>query len=232
MTRRVVVGLTVALGVVGCSLPVPPPPSRLESHYRMQRPHGPGPFAAVLLIPGCEGVVPARLETAAQLVRRGYIVVFVDYVAARGLATACGGEVGPGDVGRDIRAVSAHLRRLADVRSGAIGAIGWALGGSGLLASLVGTEFDRVPPVDAAVAFYPFCRGLYPWKTYVPTLVLLAGQDDIAPPAYCEDVAVRSVGRVQVHVFPDAGHAFDMLHAEAAREAWSEALTHLEVRLP
>jgi dienelactone hydrolase len=106
------------------------------------------------------------------------------------------------------------------------------------------------PPLDAAVAFYPLCRGLRPWRTNVPTLVLLAGLDDIAPPAYCTDLIGRSAGRVQVHTFPEARHSFDMsdlppvapsrafarqtvgFHAEAARQAWSEVLEHFRVRLP
>ena len=180
---------------------------------------------------------------------RGYIVVFVDYLAARGLQTACSGEVGPDDVARAIRAVSTHVRSLADVREGAVAAIGWSLGGSGVLVTLVGAEWDRQPALDAAVAFYPVCRGLQRWRSTVPTLVLLAGLDDIAPPAYCEDLVGRSPGRIQVHTFPDARHSFDVpdlpasapgrafpgrtvgFHAEAAREAWAEVLAHLQTRL-
>ena len=239
MTRhplsRLVSILAVALAVAGCAADATSAQKRLEPHYRMERPPGRGPFRALLLVPDCRGVTPAGMQTAADLVSRGYLVAFVDYVAARDRQTACGGELAPAEVARDIRAVSAHVRSLSDVRPGAIGVIGWSLGGAGVLASLPGTEFDRQPPFDAAVAFYPDCRGLSPWKTNVPTLLVLAGRDRSAPPAYCEDVAVRSAGRVQIQIYPEAAHAFDTpdaFDAAAAREAWGEVLTHFDVRLP
>jgi len=227
--------LAVVLGLVGCAADEPSAPKRLEPQHRILRPQTSGPFAAILLVPGCRGVTPARLQTAGELVSRGYLVALVDYLATRSRAGPCASEVSAGDVARDIRAVSAHIRSLSDVRPGAVGVIGWSLGGAGVLASLVGTEFDRQPPFDAAVAFYPVCRGLLPWKTNVPTLLLLAGRDVIAPPAYCEDVVVRSAGRVRIHTYAEARHAFDTpddFDAEAAREAWSEALMHFQARLP
>ena len=232
---RIVTDLAFVLGLVGCGADVTSAQKGLEPHYRIQRPQAPGPFAAILLVPDCRGVTPALAQTAGELLSRRYLVAFVDYLADRGRPGACAGEVSAGDVARDIRAVSARVRSLSDVRAGAVGVIGWALGGAGVLASLIGVEFDRQPPFDAAVVFYPDCRGLSPWKTNVPTLLLLAGRDDVAPPSYCEDVVVRSAGRVRIHTYAEARHAFDTpddFHAEAAREAWSEVLTHFHVRLP
>jgi dienelactone hydrolase len=69
----------------------------------------------------------------------------------------------------------------------------------------------------------------------VTLLGALAGRDDVAPPALCEEFILRSAGRVEVRTSPAAPHAFDVsdpLPSEAARQAWSEALTHLQVRLP
>jgi len=232
---RVVSALAVVLGFVGCAADESSVRKSLAPHYRIQRPQASGPFAAILLVPGCRGVTPDRLQTAVELVSRGYLVAFVDYLAARSPSGPCASAVSAGDVARDIRAVSAHVRSFSDVRPGAVGVIGWSLGGAGVLASLVGVEFDRQPPFDAAVAFYPVCRGLVPWKTNVPTLLLLAGRDVIAPPADCEDVVLRSAGRVRIHTYAGARHAFDTpddLDAEAAREAWSEILVHFHTRLP
>src|SRR5207245_1247740 len=79
---------------------------RLEPHYRAQRPEGPGPFPAILLVPGCGGIAPARIKTAEELMRQGYVVVFVDYVSARNVQTACRGEVSLDEVAQDIRAAS------------------------------------------------------------------------------------------------------------------------------
>lgn len=243
--------LGVLLGLTGCVADMATLQKRLEPHYRAQRPEGPGPFPAVLLVPGCGGIAPARVKTAEELMGRGYVVVFVDYLSARGLQTACRGEVSPDELAQDIRAASAHVRSLPYVRSGAVGVVGWSLGGAGVLASLVGSGKDPRPPFNAAAAFYPVCRGLQPWKTNVPVLVLLAELDDIAPPAPCQEL-VRSVGSAQpvaVRTYPEARHSFDMsdlpatmpsrafpgrtagYHAEAARQAWSEVLAQFNRQL-
>jgi dienelactone hydrolase len=250
--EHVVVGiLTVLLGLTGCAADISTLHKRLEPHYRTQRPQGPGPFAAILLVPGCGGVAAARLTTADDLVRRGYVVAFVDYLSARGLQTACRGEVTPDDVAQDIRAASAYISALPSVRKGAIGAVGWSLGGGGVLASLAGSDEAAGAPFRTAAAFYPVCRGLRPWTATVPVLVLLAGRDDIAPPALCEEV-VRALGprhRVDVRRFADARHSFDMsdlpavapsrafpgrttgYHSDAARQAWTEVLLRFDAQL-
>lgn len=251
LIRGVLLMLGVLVGLSGCATDMATLQKRLEPHYRAQRPAGPGPFAAILLVPGCGGIAPARVKTAEELMRQGYVVVFVDYLSARGLQTACRGEVTPDEIARDIHAASAHIGTLPYVRSGALGVVGWSLGGGGVLASLVGSGKDPQPPFKAAAAFYPVCRGLQPWKTRVPVLVLLAGLDDIAPPAACQEL-VRDVGSaqpVEVRTYPEARHSFDMsdlppmmpsrafpgrtagYHAEAARQAWSEVLAQFNRQL-
>lgn len=241
----------VLFGLTGCAADTATIQKRLEPHYRVQRPQGAGPFPAVLLVPGCGGVSPARLRTAERLVGEGYVVVFVDYIASRGLPTACRGEVTLDEIVRDIRAVSAHLRSLPYIRQTGIGAVGWSWGGAGVLASLAGREAEQQTLFNAAAAFYPVCAGLRPWESNIPALLLLGGQDDIAPPGPCEELA-RSVGSgspVIVRTYADARHSFDSsdlpptapsrafpgktigYHAEAARQAWSEVLAQFNRQL-
>jgi dienelactone hydrolase len=217
---------------------------RLEPHYRAQRPEGPGPFPAVLLVPGCGGISPGRVESAKQLVGRGYAVVFVDYISSRGLQAACGGQVRPDEVADDIRAVSGQVRTLSYIRQNGLGVVGWSLGGAGVLASLGGWRDQEQPWFNAAAAFYPPCAALRPWRSTISTLVLLAGLDDIAPPGPCQDLvrSIRSGPPIEVRMYSDARHSFDSsdlaplvpsrafpgrtagYHAEAARQAWSEIL--------
>lgn len=255
MSRPVIrnlLSLAVCLGLAACAADMATLQRRLAPHARTQRPEGPGPFAAILLVPGCGGIAPGRIRTAEELRGHGYVVTFVDYLSARGLQTACRGEVSPDDVALDIRAASGHLRSLPYVRPEAIGVVGWSLGGAGVLASLSQSGTGVQPPFSVAAAFYPPCSGLQPWKTHVPALLLLAGLDDIAPPAACDALA-RSVGvgvPIEVRTYPEARHSFDMsglpgmmpsrafpgrttgYNAEAARQAWSEILArfnrHLE----
>src|SRR5712691_3890387 len=63
---------------------------RLEPHYRAYRPDGDGPFPAVMMISGCSGFTPSVAPTsytavAERLKGEGSLVIFVDYLAARGL---------------------------------------------------------------------------------------------------------------------------------------------------
>ena len=230
--------------ITGCPADTTTLQRRLEPHYRAQRPEGPGPFAAILLVPGCGGISPGRVETAKQLVAQGYAVVFIDYLASRGLQTACAGQVRLDEVADDIRSVSVQLRTLPYIKQDGLGAVGWCLGGAAVLTSLGAWGRDQPPWFNAAAAFYPPCSRLRSWKNTVPTLVLLGGLDDIAPPGPCQDL-LRSVGKesaVEVRMYPGARHSFDSsdqppmmpsrnfpgkttgYHAEAARQAWSEIM--------
>jgi len=185
------------------------------------------------------------METARQLVGHGYATVFADYISSRGLQTACRGQVRPDEVAEDIRAVSAQLRSLSYIKQEGLGVVGWSLGGAGVLASLGGWGKDQQPWFNVAAAFYPpLCSRLRAWKSTVPTLVLLGGLDDFAPPGPCQDL-LQSVGKesaVEVRMYPGARHSFDSsdqppvmpsrnfpgkttgYHAEAARQAWSEIM--------
>jgi dienelactone hydrolase len=243
--------LVIAATLAGCAADLATIQRRLEPHDRAQRPSGPGPFPAVLLVPGCGGITPARVKAADELVSRGYAVAFVDYQSARGLQTACRGEASPEDVARDIHAVATHMRSQSHVRPGALGVVGWSLGGAGVLANLAASAPEQPSPFQAAAAFYPPCEPLRHVKSQVPLLLVLAGADDIAPPAPCQDL-VRRAGlghSIVVRVYPDARHSFDMsdlaasqparsfpgktvgYHAEATRQAWAEVFALFDRRL-
>ena len=62
----------------------------LEPYFRNYRPSGAGPFPAILMVSGCSGftpsIAPQVYTRAAERWRsKGYVVVFVDYLSARGL---------------------------------------------------------------------------------------------------------------------------------------------------
>lgn len=249
-TLRGGVWIALAFLFTGCAADIATLQKRLEPHYRVRRPQGAGPFPAVLLVPGCGGVSPARVQTAEQLAGHGYVVVFVDYISSRGLQTACRGEVSLEEVAQDIRAASARLRALPHVTPDRLGVVGWSFGGAGMLASLAGSG-QGAPPFKAAAAFYPPCAGVGTWKTTVPVLLFLGGRDDIAPPGPCQDLVARvGPGRsVEVRLYPEARHSFDSsdlpatapsrafagktigYHAEAARQAWGEIVALFDRQL-
>jgi dienelactone hydrolase len=103
----------------------------------------------------------------------------------------------------------------------------------------------------AAAVIYPYCRDLRPWGSGQPVLVLLAGQDDVTPPRFCEELLTRVPNRnlVETRVYPEARHAFDVptlpavapfsgdsrrtvgYNADAAAQAWKALTTFLDRHL-
>jgi dienelactone hydrolase len=193
---------------------------RLEPHFRLRRPQGDGPFPAVMLVSGCSGFAPreaagAYTRVAEQLVGEGFAVIFVDYLAARGL-TSCrdrGGAKGfAPEIAQDVLATATYLRSQPFVKTGDVVAMGWSMGGGAVLAALGSMVPSDPLSMRAVVAFYPLCSDVKPWKGPVPALMLLGGLDDMAPATECQSLAKKVGGAapVEVRVYPDARHGFDV----------------------
>ena len=209
---------------------------------RTLRPDGPGPFPTVLFVSGCSGFAPALSpkyygQTAERLRSQGYLVIFVDYLGTRSLAS-CAGTIGHEEVGRDIAAAVASAVARSDVQKDRVTVIGWSYGGGGAMAALAALPAGQPAPYRA-VLLYPDCRGRVPWKAPADVLILYGGQDDVAPPDRCAGVVSGSAAsdRIRVHTYPQALHAFDIdelpartrypfgtigYHAESGRAAWTE----------
>jgi dienelactone hydrolase len=190
---------------------------RPESLYRVLRPEGEGPHPAVLFVSGCSGFAPHEaprhyLRTAEGFTARGYVVVFVDYLGARG-REVCGGAIRPYEVAGDILAAAAYARSSPFIRPSDISVIGWSMGGGGVLAAIARLPVDAPAPLRAAVAYYPECYGVVmPLRASVPLLMLLAGLDDVSWTWACQDLIKRLPAGfpVEVHLYPAARHAFDV----------------------
>jgi hypothetical protein len=71
-------------------------------------------------------VAPDHYSRVAQgFAAQGFVVVFVDYLGARG-RKICGGMVGPGDVAKDILAAAAYASTQPSVRASDVSVIGWS----------------------------------------------------------------------------------------------------------
>ncbi|MGE5303778.1 MAG: dienelactone hydrolase family protein [Alphaproteobacteria bacterium] len=224
--------------------------SKLEPYYHLLRPGGAGPFPALMLVPSCSGITSSRLSQAQELKGHGYVVIFVDYLSARGLENVCRGEVPGRDVARDMRDSARYLRSQPFVNPSQIGVIGWSGGAGAIIAALVGTQSNEEAPFRAAALFYPGCRGRRPWKVSVPVIMLLGGLDDVAPPQYCEKLVkdVPQGNPVEVHLYAEARHSFDRsdlrslvqrpllggtvgYNEPAATQAWEEVRKFLNTHL-
>jgi dienelactone hydrolase len=235
MPTRVLVGLLAAV-VTGCashgatSFPNATPGVPRIVPATELRPAGKGPFPAVVLLHGCQGVTPTIREWGAWFRERGYVALIVDSWAARGMEEGC--TPGSADFPNTERlddAIGAlrYLRTRPHVDRERIGAIGWSNGGVHSIAVVNGPSLERAkrrgvdlpsPGYRAAVAVYPGgCFSLVHERVIRPLLVLIGGKDDWTIPGPCVEMVEAMRGRgadAEIVVYPDAYHYFDVAGLE------------------
>lgn len=242
----VLVALTVI--VAGCATQPPknlPPdePTTTEDPYRSFKPDGPGPHPAILFVSGCSGFTPSFApkfyeQVAERLREQGFMVVFVDYLKQRELTNCTEGSLTPADAAEDLVAAATWLKTQVSIDPKRITAMGWSYGGGAVLVAL-NTYTDEELGFSRAVTYYPSCRAVRSWNSTMPVLMLLAGEDDVAPGKPCQQAAQRNAAptSVKVVVYPGAHHGFDLsalpakttypygtigYHPEAAAASWEE----------
>jgi dienelactone hydrolase len=118
-----------------------PSASDLVLRGRLYQPGGAGPSPAVVLLHGCDGVLPgmARMEEVALLLRdAGYVVLAVDGFGPRGVQSLCDDTMlirspDPRARAEDALAARRYLASLAIVGSSRVGLVGWDHGGTAAL---------------------------------------------------------------------------------------------------
>jgi dienelactone hydrolase len=167
----------------------------------LTRPRGEGPFPAVVLLHSCLGLPADRQAIADLLAGWGYVALFVDDFATRGLKETCAVDFSEGMA--DAFGALAYLARLRYVDATRIAAVGYSQGGdTALQLAAIGAGFK------AAAAFYPPCENQADAKLRLPTLILIGREDDVTPAADCERLARRQP-EVKLVVYPGAYHLFD-----------------------
>ena len=185
----------------------------------LARPEDSGPFPAVVVLHGCGGFHQDMLAWADRLRRWGYVALAVDSFGPRDIQTNCGAF---GDQGADAFQALAYLKAMPYVRAGHVAVLGFSMGGNSVLAALEQGSISGLYPdkFRAGVAIYPRCSSSTGVMT-APTLVLIGALDDWNPASACEAMAAgrselgisRSPGDrslVQLTVYPDAHHGFDL----------------------
>lgn len=203
---------------------------------RLYRPPGDGPFPAVVAMHGCGGRdwTDGRMSSlyrdwAARLTGLGFVALFTDSFAPRGVEEVCTKRPQPvtpfRQRPRDAHGALAWLAAQPNVRADRVFLMGWSHGGSTVLTSL-DTGRRATPRASgnlafrAAIAFYPGC--LSPsrrpdWTTAAPLLILIGELDDWTPPAPCETLAARAraAGQpVELVTYPGAYHGFDAVQGQ------------------
>jgi dienelactone hydrolase len=231
MTRRAWVALAAAV-VTGCaaparvSFPNATPAAPLSVPADAYRPDGPGPFPALVLLHGCEGVSENSRRWAAWLRGQGYVALVVDSWTPRGLKETCTFTVeDPPNTARldDAFGALRYLQARGDVDPRRIGVIGWSNGGVFAMAAINGPSLERAntrgvavpePGFTAAVGVYPGgCDSLKTERVVRPLLVLIGDADDWTTAEGCREMvdAMRAKGAdATIAILPGAYHYFDV----------------------
>jgi dienelactone hydrolase len=189
------------------------------------RPVGSGPFAAVVLLHGCEGVSENSRRWAEWLRERGYLALVVDSWTPRGLRETCSFTVeDPPNTARLDDTVGAlrYLHGRPDVDRRRVGVMGWSNGGVFAIAVVNGPSLERArargvvvpePGFAAAIGIYPGgCPSLTHERVVRPLLVLIGDADDWTRAAPCVAMveAMRAKGaEASIELLPGAYHYFD-----------------------
>jgi len=210
--------------------------SRLKPHMDIQKPSDDGPFPVMVMVTGCSGFHNERFQpsydrTGNRFVEMGYVVIRVDYLRSHGLENSCVGDQNPTgevvpaeEIAADVLATVEYAASIPNVRSEKIYAIGWSLGGRGILEAFSRIEPHNTEPISAAITYFPGCVGLTSWSVDIPVLMLLAEHDNISPPSFCRELVAKLVDTdsVELHQYPDAHHCFTTPELPTVTEARTE----------
>ena len=171
-------------------------------------PAGAGPFPAVALIHSCLGLPQNRAAFAATLASWGYVALYVDEFAPRGLEETCSVDFPPGPA--DAAAALTYLARQPFVDARRVAVVGFSQGADVALA--VAASPPRGVRLRAAVGYYPPCANRQGETLSVPTLILVGAADSVTPATDCRTFVAaqpRGAAAARLVVLPGAGHLFD-----------------------
>lgn len=197
----------------------------VELRAELYRPEGNGRFPAVVLMHGCGGWQPAvhyGLQTHARyLQQHGFVVLNVDSFGPRHRS---GGKMCASDPALykalDYRTSDAfdslrYLQKQNFVSPANVFLMGQSNGGA--VAVRVAKERaakayqdGSLPTFRGVVAYYPWCGEVGSRISLAsPLLIFAGGKDDWVPARECQG-ARASGAALQVRVYPEAAHSFDL----------------------
>ena len=215
----------------------------------LSRPKGAGPFPAVVLLHSCLGLPAERAAIGERIATWGYVALFVDDFATRGLKETCAVDFKP--AAADAYGALVYLASLPYVDPARVAAVGFSQGGDTALriATSGGTRSagDHGAIFQAAAAFYPPCANVAGAAVDIPTLILVGARDEVTPAADCADLAKRQQqGMARFVAYPGAAHGFDLAEfrggakvmgmwlaydRDTAQRSWKELRAFLAARL-
>lgn len=201
-------------------------------------PQGNGPFPALVVIHEWWGLNDWVREQASRLADQGYVALAIDLY--RGQVATTPDEAHqimrgvPEDrANRDLLAATSYLRGLRNVDGKRVGSIGWCMGGGYSLDAAVND-----PKLKVAVINYGHLAAddATLKKINADILGIFGGQDKGIPVDSVKkfESQLKAMDKtVEVHIFPDAGHAFENpnnkggYRADDAAQAWKYTVDFL-----
>lgn len=177
----------------------------------LSTPTGKGPFPAVVLLHSCLGLPSNRKAIGARLAKAGYVALFVDDFATRGLAQTCLVDFPQGVA--DAYGALAYIAGLPTVDRMRIAAVGYSQGGDtalGLAVPKLRATFAQTggPAFKAVAAYYPPCGNLGRTRLDLPALILVGAEDTVTPATLCRKLS-QDQPNVTLSVYDGASHVFD-----------------------
>ncbi|QRZ13529.1 dienelactone hydrolase family protein [Paracoccus methylovorus] len=213
--------------------------ARLEPHWRLISPDGPGPHPAAVLLSGCDGVYDNMDYWAQEFVAMGRAALILDSHAPRNLDKAqawraiCAGQVLPGtERAGDLAVALTALRGMPGVDASDVALLGASHGGWTVMELLRQLGESEPPPgltawpappeslaaqLGPVVLLYPYCGLLNtadkgPWPDNIQGLMLLAEEDSIIDSEACRQMATEMAehgAQLAVKTYPGINHGFD-----------------------
>jgi len=194
----------------------------------LQFPSGSGPFPAVVLAHGCDGLGNAEAGWAPVLREWGYATFVVDSLSGRGLREVCtsaavltGTQRIPDAYGA-LRILVTHPK----IDPTRVALMGFSHGGILTLGASTTWAKETYAPTGrpafrAFFAFYPYCNTVYPERARIsgPVRIHTGELDDWSPAAPCVHLAQQLKGSGQdatVTVYQGAHHSFDNIGRQLA----------------
>ena len=194
-------------------------------------PKGKGSFPAIVVIHEWWGLNDWVKEQASELADQGYVALAIDLYRGKVATTPDEAHeimrgVPQDRATRDLLAATSYLRSQKNVDPKRVGSIGWCMGG--------GYSLDLAlndPQLRAAVINYGHLAtdDAALKKINAAILGIFGGQDRGIPVADVNkfESQLKALGKkVEIHIFPDAGHAFENpnnkqgYRADDAAQAW------------
>jgi carboxymethylenebutenolidase len=205
-------------------------------------PQGKGPFPAIVVIHEWWGLNDWVKDQASKLADQGYVTLAIDLYRGK-VATAP--EVAhelmrgvPEDrANRDLHAAVEFLKSQPNVEKTRMGAIGWCMGG-GYSLDVALQEPDLAADVINYGHLATETSSLK--KINAPILGLFGGKDQGITPddVHAFEKQMKALGkRVDIHIYPDAGHGFenpvnkDAYRADDTADAWKRTVDFLATNL-